>query len=148
MAQEFSDDVNAERTELPGRGDRFMWQRVCPLSDLPDGSSIRCDVGRGIAIFHVDGELFAVDDTCTHGESSLSEGWVENCQVECNFHFGRFDLRTGEAVAFPAEIDLNTHKVKVDEGYVVLWTGEPTAVTNEIENPAGDAYARRDAGTR
>lgn len=125
-----------------------MWQKVCPLNELPDGGSIRFDAEGGVAIFHVDDELFAIDDTCTHGDSSLAEGWVENCQVECNFHFGRFDLRTGKAVAFPAEIDVKTHRVEVQDGYVVVWTDDSTGAMPAIGALAEDADTRHDQGTR
>ena len=69
---------------------------VCPLSDLPAGSSIRVAAEPPIAVFNADGELYAVDDTCTHQDASLADGWLEGCQVECPLHASCFDLRTGK----------------------------------------------------
>ena len=49
-----------------------------------------------VAVFNADGELFAIDDTCTHQDASLSEGWLEDCMIECPLHAASFDLRTGK----------------------------------------------------
>jgi nitrite reductase/ring-hydroxylating ferredoxin subunit len=51
------------------------------------------------AVFNVDGEFFVTDDACTHGPGSLSEGYIEGDIVECNFHNGQFNVRTGEVVS-------------------------------------------------
>lgn len=70
---------------------------VCRLEDLPEGESVRIDTTPPIAVFHTeDGRLYAIDDTCTHQDASLSEGWLEGCLVECPLHAASFDLRTGE----------------------------------------------------
>jgi 3-phenylpropionate/trans-cinnamate dioxygenase ferredoxin component len=87
---------------------------VCPLSALPPGEAVRLDVVPPVAVFHTeDGELFAIDDTCTHQDASLAEGWVEGCAVECPLHESRFDLRTGHADAPPATRPVRTHRVVV-----------------------------------
>ena len=101
---------------------------VCPLSDLPPGEAVRLDVVPPVAVFHTDdGELFAVDDTCTHQDASLAEGWVEGCAVECPLHESRFDLRTGQADAPPATRPVRTHRVLVVDGvvHVELSTAAP-----------------------
>lgn len=50
---------------------------VCHLADLPAGESVRIDTAPPIAVFHADGQLYAIDDTCTHQEASLADGWLE-----------------------------------------------------------------------
>jgi 3-phenylpropionate/trans-cinnamate dioxygenase ferredoxin subunit len=56
---------------------------ACPLAALAPGDAVRLDTSPPIAVFHTeDGELFALDDTCTHQDASLADGWVEGCEVE------------------------------------------------------------------
>ncbi len=89
---------------------------VCPLSQLPRGEARRVDVDPPIAVFHTeDGQVFAIDDTCTHQDASLADGWVEGCEVECPLHLSRFDLRTGAVGDPPAKRPVRTHAVVVDE---------------------------------
>ena len=91
---------------------------VCRLEDLPAGESVRLDLEPPIAVFHTDGELYAVDDTCTHQDASLSEGWLEGCLIECPLHAASFDLRTGRPTCLPARRALRTHPVSVLDGTV------------------------------
>jgi len=106
-----------------------MVLRICSLVDLPAGEALRVDeVSPPIAVFHTDdGEIFAIDDTCTHQEASLADGWLEGCEVECPLHASRFDLRTGQVDAPPARLGVRTHQVTVTEGeiYVTLSTDPP-----------------------
>ncbi|MEV3859616.1 bifunctional 3-phenylpropionate/cinnamic acid dioxygenase ferredoxin subunit [Streptomyces sp. NPDC050095] len=92
---------------------------VCRLEDLPVGESARIDAVPPIAVFHAeDGELYAIDDTCTHQGASLSDGWLEGCQVECPLHAASFDLRTGQPVCLPARRPVRTHRVTVEDGVI------------------------------
>ncbi|GAA4594517.1 bifunctional 3-phenylpropionate/cinnamic acid dioxygenase ferredoxin subunit [Planotetraspora phitsanulokensis] len=95
---------------------------ACALAALPRGEAFRLDtVEPPIAVFHTDdGELYAVDDTCTHQDASLADGWLEGCEVECPLHASRFDLRTGEVDAPPAKLPVRTHGVVVEDGTVYV----------------------------
>jgi 3-phenylpropionate/trans-cinnamate dioxygenase ferredoxin subunit len=75
-----------------------------------------------IAVFNVEGTLFAISDTCTHAEASLSEGRVDGETVECPLHGACFDLRTGEALTPPAVEPVQTFPVilQEDEIYVEI----------------------------
>ncbi len=102
--------------------------RACPLSALPRGEALRLETEPPIAVFHTeDGEIFAVDDTCTHQDASLADGWLEGCEVECPLHASRFDLRTGKVDAPPAKLPIRTHEVRVEDDtvYVSLSEAEP-----------------------
>lgn len=103
--------------------------RVCRLADVPPGEALRVtDVSPPIAVFHTDeGEIFAIDDTCTHQDASLADGWVEGCEVECPLHASKFDLRTGAVDAPPAKIGVRAHTVTVtdDDVYVTLSADAP-----------------------
>jgi 3-phenylpropionate/trans-cinnamate dioxygenase ferredoxin component len=94
-------------------------QKVCRMSELRPGEVRRID-DPPIAVFNVEGALFAVSDVCTHAEASLSEGHVEGQTVECPLHGACFDLRTGEALTPPAVEPVQTFAVVVqdDEVYV------------------------------
>ncbi len=101
---------------------------VCPLADLAPGEVRRVDVEPPIAVFHTDeGELFAVDDMCTHQDASLADGWLEGCEIECPLHASKFDLRTGAVDAPPAKRPIRTHEVSVVDGiiHVTLSTAAP-----------------------
>jgi 3-phenylpropionate/trans-cinnamate dioxygenase ferredoxin subunit len=99
---------------------------VCRLEDLPPGESIRVTEGvpAPIAVFNADGTLYAVDDTCTHQDASLADGWLEGCLVECPLHASAFDLRTGRPTCPPARQALRTHQVTVVDGTVRLRVSE------------------------
>lgn len=104
--------------------------RICPLADLPAGEALRVDdVSPPISVFHTDdGEVFAIDDTCTHQDASLADGWLEGCEVECPLHASRFDLRTGAVDAPPAKVGVRTHPVTVANGEI--WLTPSTDVPN------------------
>ena len=96
--------------------------RICPLSELPPGEALCVDIEPPIAVFHTeDGEIFAVDDTCTHQDASLAEGWVEGCEVgvDCD-HQGRTSLPGVVAVGDCA----SWHDVRLGRRHrVEHWTG-------------------------
>lgn len=82
-------------------------------ASLPDGSKV--------ALYRVGGAIYATADTCTHGEASLSEeGIICGRIVECTFHFGTFDVTTGEPTGMPCEIPLKTYPVTVVDGQVQI----------------------------
>jgi 3-phenylpropionate/trans-cinnamate dioxygenase ferredoxin subunit len=96
---------------------------VCSLADLPRGSARRLPLRPPVSVFHTeDGSLYAIDDTCTHQDASLADGWLEGCEVECPLHAAIFDLRTGEPDGMLAREPVQTHRVVVsdDSVYVVL----------------------------
>ena len=94
---------------------------ACPLQALPRGEAFRLDIEPPVAVFHTeDGELLAIDDTCTHQDASLADGWLEGCQVECPLHSSRFDLRTGRADAPPAKLPVRTHQVVVENDTIYV----------------------------
>src|SRR5919108_3004728 len=93
---------------------------VGSVDDIPLGEAVRVDAEVPIAVFNVDGELLAIDDTCTHQDASLADGWVEGCFVECPLHSSQFDLRTGDPHAPPATNPVRTHDVRIRDGYVYV----------------------------
>lgn len=95
---------------------------VCPAGDLSPGEvrvAIDEAIGR-IAVFNVDGELFAIEDRCSHQEARLSDGFVEGCAVECPLHASLFDLRTGKPGGPPATTPVRVFSVRTDSGVIVV----------------------------
>jgi len=87
-----------------------------PLTILPTGSAARVEIdGRALAIFNLNAEFFAIDDTCTHAEASLSDGDldIERCRIECPLHGSQFDLRTGQPLCLPAVEPVAVHETRV-----------------------------------
>lgn len=97
----------------------MTWAKACRVDELKPGDVLRMDVNPPVAVFNVGGEFFATGDTCTHAESSLSEGYLDGDEVECIWHYARFSVRTGQAKCLPATRDLKTYAVRV-EGLDVL----------------------------
>ncbi len=96
--------------------------RACATNALQDGDVRRVDLPNRppIAVFRLGDQFFATDDTCTHGAASLAEGFVEAGEVECPYHAGRFDIRTGAATQHPCIAPLRTYAVLVERGEVVI----------------------------
>jgi nitrite reductase/ring-hydroxylating ferredoxin subunit len=94
---------------------------LCNTSDVDVGGALKVEKDDLIlAVFNIDGEFFVTDDACTHGPGSLSEGYVEDDVVECNFHNGQFNIKTGEVVAPPCMIPVKTYRTVVKDGKVFI----------------------------
>ena len=98
----------------------MTWTKACRTSDIEEGEGYQFQRERPIALFNVDDEYFAIDDTCTHDESSLADGYVDGDIVECAWHFAKFCIRTGEALSLPATCPVATYAVKVDGDDVLI----------------------------
>jgi nitrite reductase/ring-hydroxylating ferredoxin subunit len=100
----------------------MSWVRACAVGDLEPGDALVVRVDPPVAVFNVEGEFLATADTCTHAESSLADGYLEDDQVECSWHMARFCLRTGAALTLPATEPLATYRTQVrgDEVFVEL----------------------------
>ena len=105
--------------QQPGTTMSRELHRLCAASDVPPGTARKVTVGDlTIAVFNLDGDFFATDDTCTHGFASLSEGYIEDGVVECPWHGGSFDIRTGAPREDPCRIALRVYAVTVRDAEV------------------------------
>ena len=98
-----------------------VWQRIAAVSQLRDGEAFPAKLGDvPIALYQLDGHVFAIDDLCTHAFALLSQGFIEGRTVECPLHQAKFDILTGKCLAAPATVDLNRYAVRIeaDEIYV------------------------------
>ena len=91
------------------------------FSTLVDGKPQKISLGeKDVCVARIGEEVFAVADTCTHSDASLSEGEVSNYKIECWLHGAEFDLRTGEAITPPAVQALETFEVRRDGDTVTI----------------------------
>ncbi len=96
--------------------------RACSVSELPEGEALRLEGAVPVSVFHAEGGYYALDDTCTHQDASLADGWIEGCFVECPLHAARFDLRTGVPDCLPAKDAVRTYPVVVADGMIYVDT--------------------------
>jgi len=97
------------------------FQRVAKLSDILDPGRIVVEVDdQLVVVLHVGGEVFAIDDVCTHDGGPLGEGELEGHTIACPRHGAKFDIRTGAALTMPATRPTKVHDVKVEGGEVFV----------------------------
>jgi nitrite reductase/ring-hydroxylating ferredoxin subunit len=95
--------------------------QVCATGDVAEGETLKVETeGLTLAVFNVEGDFYVTDDHCTHGPGSLSEGWLEGHEIECDFHQGCFDVRTGEVTSPPPMVPVKSYKVVVDDDKVMI----------------------------
>lgn len=88
----------------------------------PEGEVRRVQHGDTyVLLARVEGNTYAVADSCTHGKASLSQGYLDGWEIECPLHQGRFDIRTGRATASPCRHPLAVFMVKEHEGTVQIF---------------------------
>ncbi len=94
---------------------------LCSAADVAPGAALKVETaGLALAVFNVGGKFYVTDDGCTHGPGSLSEGYIEDDVVECNFHNGQFNIRTGEVVSPPCMVPVKTYPATVVDGKVTI----------------------------
>lgn len=104
--------------------------RVAALADISEGEGIAIDKAITGTIDDIallrddDGSVWALDDTCSHADASLAEGWVEGGYVECPLHSSRFCLKTGAVDGLPATKSACPHRVEVRDGEIYLFPNE------------------------
>ena len=106
---------------------------VAKVGDIPDGGVKVVRLGdQDIAIYHVDGGYYAIDDICPHDGGELASGVLEGTVVECPRHGSRFDVRTGAVLTLPAVSPVTSYDVRLKDGEVqVAWAGAgPAPVTS------------------
>ncbi|WP_221359189.1 non-heme iron oxygenase ferredoxin subunit [Streptomyces beigongshangae] len=95
--------------------------RACGLDELAEDTPKRVELdGTPVSLVQTEGEVFAIHDICSHANVSLSEGEVEDCQIECWLHGSAFDLRTGKPSGLPATRPVPVYPVKIEGGSVLV----------------------------
>jgi nitrite reductase/ring-hydroxylating ferredoxin subunit len=92
---------------------------LCKVEDVPIGEVRKVEAGNHtVAVYNLDGAFFVTDNACTHGPGEMSEGFVDGDVIECNFHQGRFSIRTGEVAGPPCMVPLRTYTTIVEDDTV------------------------------
>jgi naphthalene 1,2-dioxygenase system ferredoxin subunit len=97
------------------------WIDVAARADVPDGDVVGVVVaGKDIALYELDGAIYATDNTCTHGHARMSDGFLEGREIECPLHQGKFDICTGKALCAPLTDNIKTYTVRIENMRVML----------------------------
>ena len=101
-------------------------ERVAATTDVPEGEVrvVECD-GRSLAISNVDGDLYAIDNICTHDGGPLGEGKLRRGRILCPRHGAAFDAKTGKVLTLPAVKSVNAYRVIVDGDDVYVECDDP-----------------------
>ncbi len=98
------------------------WVRVAKEGEIPlDECKVVWLESQAVAVYHLQDGYYAIRDLCTHADAELSDGYVEDGEVECCLHGARFSIRTGEALAAPAYEAVDTFPVRIADGYVEVY---------------------------
>jgi naphthalene 1,2-dioxygenase system ferredoxin subunit len=101
------------------------WIDIAHTDDVFEGDVVGVEIAeKSIALYQVDGEVFATDNMCTHGNARLCDGFLEGHEIECPFHQGRFDIRSGKALCAPLTEDVKTYPVKIDGNRIFIYLTE------------------------
>ncbi|HWO70089.1 MAG TPA: Rieske 2Fe-2S domain-containing protein [Actinomycetota bacterium] len=94
---------------------------LCGTDDVSEGGTLRVEAeGLTLAVYRIAGHFYVTDDHCTHGPGSLSEGILEGYEIECDFHQGRFDVRTGAVTEPPPMVPVKVYPVVVEGDRVLI----------------------------
>lgn len=92
-----------------------VFSTVAETTEIPEGQGKCVEIfGKRIAVFHLEGKYYAIDDTCTHAGGPLSEGDVVGTEVTCPWHGATFDVTTGQVLSGPAARSVGSYPVKVE----------------------------------
>jgi naphthalene 1,2-dioxygenase system ferredoxin subunit len=100
------------------------WQDVSALDEVPeeDVTGVAA-AGKDVALYKVEGQVYATDNICTHGHARLCDGFLEGFEIECPLHQGKFDIRDGRPMCEPVTDAVRTYPVKIENGRVFVDLG-------------------------
>jgi naphthalene 1,2-dioxygenase system ferredoxin subunit len=100
------------------------WITIACQDELDVGNVMAAKVGDlDIAVYNIDGQIYATHNICTHAHALLSNGWLEGDVIECPLHGGRFEVKTGKGLGAPITCDVKTLPVRVREGVIQVSLG-------------------------
>lgn len=95
---------------------------LCKTDEVSDGAPLNVNVEGfpSLAVYEFEGDYFATDNLCTHGNAMLTDGYQEGEEIECPFHGGAFNIKTGEPTAFPCQVAIKSYPVAVENNEIYL----------------------------
>jgi 3-phenylpropionate/trans-cinnamate dioxygenase ferredoxin subunit len=101
--------------------EQVNYLEIIPSDQLPDGERIFIELeGKAIVLFNLAGSLFAIGDVCSHDNGPVGDGEIEETEIICPRHGGRFDIRSGKATSLPAVKDIPSYPVRVLQGMIQI----------------------------
>ena len=95
--------------------------KVANVDDIPNGEALQVEAeGLTLALVRANGDVYCVQDVCSHEQAFLSEGFCEGHEIECPLHGSIFDVRTGDVKSLPATEPIKTYPVKIEDGSVLV----------------------------
>ncbi|MFM7317174.1 MAG: Rieske 2Fe-2S domain-containing protein [Isosphaeraceae bacterium] len=118
----------------------IAFQNVARIAELPAGEKLFVEVDdQPVALFNVDGQIFAIDDVCTHDGGPLADGTLKGHDIECERHGARFDVRTGSALCMPAVENVRAHHVKLEGDSIFVAINDSGDLPKEPPRPPAGA---------
>ncbi|MCZ2814401.1 MULTISPECIES: Rieske (2Fe-2S) protein [unclassified Modestobacter] len=113
----------------------MTYERVCALSEVPEEGSLRIELADiDVAVVQLDGEVYAIQDVCSHADVPLTDGDVDDVDgaptIECALHGSCFDLRTGQPTNLPATEPVPVYPVRVEGDDVLVDVDAPLAAAS------------------
>ena len=97
------------------------WTEVAKADEVPEDGTFRTFLGsEPICLYNTGGAIYATHDTCTHGQASLADGFIDEDKIECPLHQGMFHIATGKAVGQPVTVDIKVYPVRIENGAVLV----------------------------
>ena len=97
------------------------WTDVTAADGIPEEDVVGMQVnGKDLALYSVQGQVYATDNICTHGHARLCDGFLEGLEIECPLHQGKFDIRNGTPLCQPVVEPIRSYPVKIEDGRVFV----------------------------
>lgn len=120
----------------------IAYQNVAKVAELPAGEKLFVEVDdQPVALFNVNGQIFAIDDVCTHDGGPLADGTLTGHEIECARHGARFDVRTGSALCMPAVENVRAHHVKLEGDSIFVAINDSGDLPKEASRPTSSSSA-------
>jgi 3-phenylpropionate/trans-cinnamate dioxygenase ferredoxin subunit len=99
----------------------IVFHAVATTAEVTEDEPKAVSIGRmDIGIYKLEGEFYAIDDICTHAYACMTDGYIDDGQIECPLHGACFDIKTGKALTAPATIDLRPYEVKIEGDQIMV----------------------------
>ena len=97
---------------------------VAQASEIPVGQCKPVDAGgKRLLVCHTEQGFYAVDDTCTHDDGPLADGWLDGNAIECPRHGARFDVQTGQVLCLPAAVPIRSYPLSIEGNQISVDVG-------------------------
>ncbi len=130
------------------------YRKAATLGELPEGTNLFVEVDdQPVALFRIEGQVYAIDDVCTHDGGPLADGKLHGFEIECDRHGARFDIRTGSVISMPAVENVRAHHVKIEGDTIFVAINDTGDLPKEAppipaSKPVGTASESADNGEK